>query len=157
MPRRVGTDGNGVMMKVTSIATAVAIWASAGMMSTAYADDNAQGTWRLSNGDVTVRIAPCGGRLCGYVVALARPLDKAGKPKVDHENPNPSLRSRPVMGLQILSNMQAKRDGSWTGTIYNADDGNTYSAYLSLQGGSTMKVKACVGPFCKTKMFMRVN
>ena len=143
-------------MKAFSLAVMMAFGAAGAMVGPAAAD-SAQGTWRLANGDVTVRISPCGSKLCGYVVALARPLDKAGRPKVDHENPNPSLRSRPVMGLQILSNMQAKKDGQWTGTIYNADDGNTYSAYMSLQGGSTMKVKACVGAFCKIKTFMRVN
>lgn len=121
------------------------------------AADRAEGKWRLSNGDVTVRISPCGSKLCGYVIALARPLDKAGRPKVDHENPNPALRRRPVMGLQILSNMQSRGSTSWTGTIYNADDGGTYSAYLSLQGNRNMKVKACLGPFCKTKSFVRVD
>jgi uncharacterized protein (DUF2147 family) len=119
--------------------------------------DQALGTWRLSDGRVTVRIRPCGSNLCGFIVGLAKPLDKQGRPKVDHENPNPALRSRPVMGLQVLFNMRGSGNGSWTGTIYNADDGGTYSARLKLRDPGKMQLKACLGPFCKNKTFVKVN
>lgn len=119
--------------------------------------DQAVGTWRLSDGRVTVRIKPCGSNLCGFIVGLAEPNDKKGNPKVDHENPNPSLRSRPVMGLQVLFNLRGNGGSHWTGTIYNADDGGTYSARLSPKGEGQMQLKACLGPFCKKKTFVRVN
>lgn len=124
----------------------------------ALAADSATGTWRLSNGKVTVKVAPCGGGLCGRVVALKKPRDGKGRPRLDKENPNPALRTRPVIGLTILSNMRASGEGSWAGTIYNPDDGNTYSSRMQLVSPSTMKVDGCVaGVFCKSMKFIRVD
>ena len=124
----------------------------------ARAADGATGTWRLSSDKVTVRVSPCGGGLCGRVVALRKPRDDKGRPRLDKENPNPALRSRPVIGLTILSNMRANGQGTWSGTIYNPDDGNTYSSSMQLLGPSTMKVNGCVvGVFCKSMKFIRVD
>ncbi len=122
----------------------------------ALADEGAHGVWKLNSGKVTVRIMPCGASLCGAIVGLAKPLDKKGRPKVDKENPNESLRNRPLIGLPILANMKPAGENIWQGTIYNADDGRTYSSYMKLSGHS-MKVKGCVGPFCKTMVFVRQN
>jgi uncharacterized protein (DUF2147 family) len=122
----------------------------------ALADEGANGVWKLNSGKVTVRIMPCGASLCGAIVGLAKPLDKKGRPKVDKKNPNESLRNRPLMGLPILANMKPAGENSWQGTIYNADDGRTYSSYMKLSGNS-MKVKGCVGPICKTMVFVRQN
>ena len=122
----------------------------------ALAEENASGIWKLESGKVTVRITPCGSSLCGAIVGLAKPLDKKGHPKVDRKNPNESLRNRPLMGLTILANMKPAGENKWQGTIYNADDGRTYSSYMKLSGRN-MKVKGCVGPFCKTMIFVRRN
>jgi uncharacterized protein (DUF2147 family) len=135
---------------------ALAAVLAVGFVSPALADQGATGVWIMENGKVTVRISPCGGNLCGSIVALKKPLDKQGKPKVDKENPNASLRNRPIIGLTILSNMEQKSDNKWAGTIYNADDGRTYSSYMKLSG-DRMKVKGCIGPFCKSMNFTRVN
>ena len=122
----------------------------------AWAGEDASGVWMLNSGKVTVRIAPCGASLCGAIVGLAKPLNKEGQPKVDKENPEESLRKRPLMGLTILANMKPTGENKWRGTIYNADDGRTYSSYMKLSGNN-MKVKGCVGPFCKTMEFVRQN
>jgi uncharacterized protein (DUF2147 family) len=127
-----------------------------GFSSHAMADGGAAGTWLMENGKVTVRIAPCGGNLCGTIVALAKPLNKQGKPKVDKENPNSALRDRPIIGLTILSDMAPQSGNKWAGTIYNADDGRTYSSYMKLSG-DRMKVKGCVAFICKSMNFTRVN
>lgn len=124
----------------------------------ALAAGGATGTWRMSNGKVTVRLAPCGGGLCGRVVGLKKPLDDEGHAKLDRKNPNPALRKRPVVGLTILSNMRQSGEGRWYGTIYNPDDGNTYSSHLQLVSPSTMKVSGCVaGVLCKTMKFVRID
>lgn len=145
------------MLKTKITGVMLAMLLGAGAAAPAAFADQAVGTWRLSDGRVTVRIKPCGSNLCGFVVGLAEPLDKQGRPKVDHENPNPALRSRPVMGLQVLSNLRGNGDGNWSGTIYNADDGGTYSARLRLRDAGRMQLKACLGPFCKNKTFVKVN
>jgi uncharacterized protein (DUF2147 family) len=122
----------------------------------ALAEGGASGVWRLDSGKVTVRIAPCGASLCGAIVGLAKPLNKQGQPKVDRKNPSKSLRNRPLIGLTILANMKPAGENKWQGTIYNADDGRTYSSYMDISGNN-MKVKGCVGPICKTMVFVRRN
>lgn len=114
------------------------------------------GVWRMSNGSVTVKIANCGPSLCGQIVGLKRPLDKAGKPKTDRKNPNPSLRSRPMIGLTVFNNMQETGTNKWKGSIYNADDGSTYRATAEL-AGDRFTVKACWGPICKKIRFNRIE
>ena len=127
------------------------------VVSAALADGHANGVWRMANGKVTVRLAPCGGNLCGTVIGLKKPLDKHGKPKLDKENPNAALRNRPVIGLTILSNLKPAGDDRWNGTIYNPDDGSTYKSKLRLQNANTMKVEGCVVVFCKSMKFIRVK
>jgi uncharacterized protein (DUF2147 family) len=80
-----------------------------------------------------------------------------GRPKVDRHNPNPALRKRPLLGLMLASNMAPNGSDNWTGSIYNPDDGRTYSASMKLSG-STMQVKGCVaGILCKSNNFRRLN
>jgi uncharacterized protein (DUF2147 family) len=115
------------------------------------------GTWRLVDGKVTVKVRQCGGEVCANIVGLKEPTYKDGTPKIDKYNKNPALRKRPLMGLSVLSDMKPTGDNTWSGKIYNADDGKTYSATMSMSG-STMKLKGCVaGILCKTNTFRRVN
>ena len=127
-------------------------------MGPARASEDATGVWRMDNGKVTVRVTPCGQGLCGRVVSLKKPRDDKGRPRLDKENPNPALRQRPVVGLTILSNMKVSGEGRWSGTIYNPDDGHTYSSTMQLLGPATMKVNGCVaGVLCKSLKFTRVQ
>ncbi len=115
------------------------------------------GTWRLDNGKITVKVRQCGGEVCANIVGLKEPTYKDGKAKIDKYNKNPALRNRPLMGLAVLSNMKPTGDGTWAGNIYNADDGRTYTATMTMTG-NTMKLKGCVaGIFCKTNTFKKVN
>jgi uncharacterized protein (DUF2147 family) len=61
-----------------------------------------------------------------------------------------------VMGLTVLTDLRARGENRWEGEIYNADDGQTYDAKMSLNGDDTMIVKGCVIVFCKDLKFKRV-
>lgn len=115
------------------------------------------GLWRMSSGKATIRVSDCGGKLCGTIVALAKPTDKHGKPKRDKHNPNPSLRGRPVVGIAVMSGLKPSGGGEWSGFIYNPDDGNTYRSVVKLVSPSRLKVKGCVAMLCKSMDFNRVN
>jgi len=137
--------------------TAAILFGLAALSGPALASE-ATGVWKMANGKVTVKVSSCGGNLCGTVVALKKPRDDKGRPRLDKENPNPALRKRPVIGLTILSNMKQRGNGYWVGTIYNPDDGNTYSSQMELQGANTMKVNGCVAAvFCKSMKFVRIE
>ncbi len=70
-----------------------------------------------------------------------------GKPKVDLKNPDPDLRSRPVLGMMILSGFRFKPGKKWpwtAGTIYDPENGHTYSARMRLEENDTLRIKGFV-------------
>jgi uncharacterized protein (DUF2147 family) len=118
---------------------------------------SAIGTWQMENGKVTVQVDYCGEpAVCARIVSLAKPLNKQGKPKTDKENPVESLRSRPLIGLEIMSGMTPTSEGQYQGQIYNADDGNVYRSTAVIKG-DTMIVKGHWGPFSKKTKFVRID
>jgi len=118
-----------------------------------------EGTWLSEDGGSKVRIANCGGKLCGTVVWLDKPTDATtGKPKTDKLNPDPARRERPLLGLQVVHGLAPNGADTWSGRIYNADDGNTYQAHMTVQSERTARVKGCVlGILCKGQTWTRAN
>ena len=65
------------------------------------------GTWLTQGGNSRIRIADCGGALCGTIVWLKEPNDaETGKPKTDKNNSDAAKRSRPLIGVQIVLGMK---------------------------------------------------
>ncbi|MGD1026822.1 DUF2147 domain-containing protein [Candidatus Binatus soli] len=120
------------------------------------------GVWATVGGGSHVKIEDCGGKLCGAIIWLKEPFNKKGKDKVDSENPDPSLRTRKIAGLALLSGFVQDQGSpyAWTGgKIYNPDDGKTYSCNLTLQDPGTLRVRGYVGLsfLGKTQIWSRVK
>jgi uncharacterized protein (DUF2147 family) len=129
------------------------------MLSSAAFAADPQGTWLSGDGGTKVHISSCGGKLCGKVVWLKEPIDsKTGKPKTDALNPDTAKQSRPMIGLQVVNGLTPSGTDKWSGSIYNADDGKTYSANMQLTGETTAKVEGCVlGILCKGQTWKRAS
>lgn len=109
-----------------------------------------EGLWLTEEGDGIVRIAPCredAAALCGRLVWVDEPLDESNRLERDDENPDAELRRRPVLGLQILQGFPGTPDdGVYEGgTIYDPNNGKTYSAKLTPDGPDTLKIRGFVG------------
>ncbi len=118
------------------------------------------GTWLTEGGKARVRIASCGGGLCGTIAWLKEPNDEHGKPKTDQRNIDTSKRSRPIIGVPIVLGMKPSgTPDKWSGQVYNAEDGKTYSGNLMLTGAATLTLEGCVmgGLACKGQTWTRVN
>ena len=116
------------------------------------------GVWLTEKGDARVKVTKCGNGLCGVIVWLREPIDRAtGQPQVDDKNPNPALRTRPVIGLPLFIGMRPSTPGKWSGQIYNADDGGTYVGHVSFAGGDALQVEGCVGAICGGENWTRVG
>jgi uncharacterized protein (DUF2147 family) len=101
------------------------------------------GVWLHPNKRIQVEIAPCGERLCGKMVWFRWPNDAQGLPLVDLNNPNPELRSRPLLGLRILRGLRRAGERTWEGgKIYNPDDGVEYRALMSIGDDGALRVRA---------------
>jgi len=107
------------------------------------------GLWWAERGFAQVEVRRCeGGTLCGEVVWLRHPLDERGCTLRDEENPEPALRGRPVVGLEILRGLEASPDdpGAWRGgEIYDPGSGRTYSATLEMDGPDRLRVRGYLG------------
>ena len=116
------------------------------------------GTWLTEEGKATVRVTDCAGALCGTIVALKEPNDAAtGKPKVDKNNVDASKRTRPIIGVQLVTGLKPAGANKWSGQIYNPEDGKTYNANVTLQNPNTITVQGCIlgGVICKTNTWTR--
>jgi len=116
------------------------------------------GVWLTEKGDARVKVSKCGSGICGVIVGLKDPIDPAtGHPQVDDKNPNPALRTRPVIGISLFIAMRLSAPGKWSGQIYNADDGGTYVSYVTFTGGDALRVEGCVGMICGGETWTRVG
>ncbi|MBA7485478.1 hypothetical protein ES707_21025 [subsurface metagenome] len=115
------------------------------------------GVWLTEKGDARVKVSKCGNGICGVIVGLKEPIDRmTGQPQVDDKNPNPALRTRPVIGISLFIAMRPSAPGRWSGQIYNADDGGTYVSHVTFAGGDALRVEGCVGMICGGETWTRI-
>jgi uncharacterized protein (DUF2147 family) len=109
------------------------------------------GTYLSETGETRVRIARCGPAYCGTIISVQ------GEAK-DVNNPDPKLKERNLVGIQMISNIQPNGDG-FTGQLYNYKDGKTYSGKMSFAGGKAMQLSGCVfgGLICRSQTWAKVN
>src|SRR4051812_30013330 len=119
---------------------AFAISAAALTSSPARAGDPT-GLWLSQDGDVKMKVSHCGNAICGNIAWLKHPNDDSGKPKMDKNNADASKRNRPVMGSSIILPMKADGTDKWSGQVYNAEDGKTYSGSFTLAGANKADLK----------------
>jgi len=118
------------------------------------------GVWLHANGRIQVAIAPCNDRLCGKIVWFRWPNDASGRPLVDFKNPDPALRTRPLLGLTILQGLRRTGERTWEdGQIYNPDDGTDYQALMSIEDNGDLRVRAylLVSMLGETQIWTRVR
>ena len=90
------------------------------------------GVW-LFDKKVALQIYNCSNLLCGRILWLKIPRDKAGDLVRDKNNPDPSLRSRELCGLTIITGLKPLGNDLWGGgRFYNPDDGKTYHVAAQL-------------------------
>ena len=108
-----------------------------------------EGLWRTEHG-WQVKIYKCGASWCGKVMG--------GTTMKDVHNPNPALRKRSVVGIDIIRGMR-KQGKRFKGRLYNPKDGNTYTGYIEPLSASKPKLSGCVlgGLICKGQTWTRIR
>ncbi len=101
-------------------------FAIAGMATQARAADPS-GIWAKDDGSAKLEVKKCGRGICSKIVWLRNPNDSRGRPLRDARNENPSMRDRPIMGLQLFSNMVLTAPNTWVGNVYNPEEGRVYT------------------------------
>lgn len=115
------------------------------------------GVWLTEAQDAHVEIYRCTdpamGAVCGRVVWIKDAVnpDRSPAPSIEgvHDvyNPDPALRSRKLLGLDFMWDFKADPDNPgafYDGHIYNAQDGKTYRAKMSLKNDNTLLLRGYV-------------
>ena len=105
------------------------------------------GRWLSEGGQAVIEIGSCGAQTCGRIVRILK--TDPTKPTTDVYNPDRALRNRPIVGLVFLTGFTPGED-RWRGRIYDPKSGRSYRSEL-MRDGRALKVKGCLGPFCRTQ------
>jgi uncharacterized protein (DUF2147 family) len=118
------------------------------------------GVWESGSGKARVKIDKAAEKFTGRIVWLREPNNDEGKPKTDKNNPDEKLRSTPLLGYRMLRDFQYKGDKTWEeGTIYDPENGSTYSCTIKMTDENTLEVRGFIGVslFGRTDVWKRVQ
>ena len=111
--------------------------------------DDVVGIWLNADKDAHIEIFKKGDKFFGKLVWIKDPIDaETGKPKLDKNNPDPKLQSRPSLGLELLTNFEFDDDEWEDGEIYDPKTGKTYSCYMEFDDDDNLnklKIRGYVG------------
>ena len=108
-----------------------------------------------------IQVFKCGSKktnLCAKIAWLKEPNDSKGQPLHDVRNENPSMRGRQIIGLPIFMDLVPSAPSTWTGKIYNPEDGHTYSATLTVLSRKQILLRGCKAwLLCGERMWYRTT
>ncbi len=102
------------------------------------------GEWNNQEKTATILIFKKSGLYFGKI--QTSPESGKTKPANDEKNPNKNLRSNPIIGLEILKGFVFTKNKMWEqGTIYDPNNGKTYSSYIKMVDYNTLDIRGYVG------------
>ena len=125
--------------------------------------ETVKGLW--SSDSSIFRVYELNSELYGEIVALNEPAytkeenpEKAGQPRMDTLNPDPNLRSQPILGLHMFKEYRFD-DGQWQGSIYDPQSGKTYQSKMKISNEGHLEIRGYIGipMFGRTAMFESVS
>jgi uncharacterized protein (DUF2147 family) len=132
--------------------TAASLIGIAATMATAQTAEDAFGTWKHPDNGSHVEMYKCGEGLCAKI---AKVVDGQ---TTDDKNPDAAKKSRPIVGLVIMSGAKKTGANEWKGQLYNRADGGTYAGTLTVKSKSAIDLSGCTAVvLCKTTTWTRVN
>lgn len=115
-------------------------------MAQDFEKDDVLGIWFNEEKDAKIEIYKEGDQYFGKIVWLNEPIDPdTGKPKLDDENPDEELQTRPIMGLLLVKGFEWDGELWDDGEIYDPKSGSTYDCYMKLENKDKLKVRGYIG------------
>lgn len=119
----------------------------------AFAED-ITGRWLTASKDAYVEIKSNGKVFTGTIVGAPKGA-KSDRANTDSNNPDKSLRGRPLVGLAILTNLKQSKSNLWKGgTIYDPNKGESYDCKVWIEDGVLM-LRGYKGMFYRTSEWTR--
>ena len=105
-----------------------------------FAAEAIEGIWQKSDGEAQILLKIEKGILNGYLTKVA-----ADAPVHDSKNPDPSLRGRKIVGLQIIRGFR-KEGGKWVGgSLYDCRRGKSYKGSIWLEDRENLRMRGHLG------------
>jgi uncharacterized protein (DUF2147 family) len=105
-----------------------------------------EGVWLNEDGDGWIELSIVDGELTGSIAGSPQDPENRDPPRLDEKNPDSALRSRPLLGLTILTGFRYASDGRWVGgQVYDPNSGNTYRGTITVLDDDTLGLRGYVG------------
>jgi uncharacterized protein (DUF2147 family) len=135
----------------TIAAGLLALGIAAGPAAAQKAED-AFGVWLNPDNGSNIELYKCGGDLCAKLTKVT------DGQKTDDKNPDAAKKNRPIIGLVIMENAKKSGDNKWAGSLYNRENGKTYSGTITVKTKEAIDLSGCVaGILCRTVTWTRVK
>jgi len=153
-------------IKMLILSGMISLGAAVNVATTALASDiddannraqaDVYGDWVPPDMDAVIRVGPCAFEvtyLCAHLVKHAY----ESLSDTDVLNPDPELKSRELIGVNILTSVRPTSDTRWKdGDLYDPRTGKSYYAKVKLLGKDSLKITGCLGPgLCKGYVWHR--
>jgi uncharacterized protein (DUF2147 family) len=125
---------------------------------------SAEGTWQTLQG-TEVTIAPCESGYCGILSWIVIPKEHsaecaADKPgfeskMLDYQNPDQSLRTRSLIGMQMVTLRPTGNPNRYDIHIYDTERGKSYDGAAEIDG-NTLNLQQCLGICVTVQSWPRV-
>ncbi len=112
------------------------------------------GAWWTPRNESRIEFFAQGGKYFGRIAWML----PAAEHLLDNHNPDPAKRAERRLGMVIFQNFRFDGEDEWVdGTVYNPDDGRTYSAKFSLESKNRLRVRGFFGISLlgRTEIFVR--
>jgi uncharacterized protein (DUF2147 family) len=120
----------------------------------AFAADPVEGEWLVQDKGGKVRVGPCPGkadRMCGVTTFV-----KDSTKVLDVKNPDAAMRTKSLLGQQVMRDFKQAAPGRWTGgKIYDPKSGKTYDSKLTANANGSLKVEGCILMVCQAQTWTR--
>ena len=140
------------MVRIVPVAACLLAAALACGAASAQSAEDAFGVWLNPENGSNIEFYKCGGD--GLCAKITKVTDGQ---KTDDKNPDPAKRNRPIVGLVIMEN--AKKSGvKWSGTLYNRENGKSYSGTVTVKSKDAVDLAGCVAAvLCRTVTWTRIK
>lgn len=109
------------------------------------------GAWKTEGANSKLELFRCGEKICGKIISPKGSDDiksrdsSVAKAETDSKNPDPALRNRPIIGMEIMKGFTAKGDNQWgNGICYNPESGKSYKCKMHMVSPNRLELRGYI-------------
>ena len=112
-------------------------------------EDSLKGYWHGFG--LIVQIKDCEDKICGKIEHMFVKDGDDPKLMLDENNKDKNLRTRTLIGSNILYDIDKTPDSkrTFTGKIYNPEEGKSYKSKIRQLDNGNLEIKGCFGVVCR--------